>query len=285
LQYTYIDCIDMLKRRLYYMFSPSQRLLLRKIYYFPSIIQDKFTKKREVLLPPKAYIYTGRGDFEAMGKEYVEKLKRLTGLQAEHSILDIGCGIGRIAIPLTKFLNTTGRYEGFDVVQLGINWCKKHIETVYPNFHFRFIPILNDLYNLSATESAENIKFPYSNTFDRILLISVVTHMQADAVSQYLKEVQRLLKDDGFCFCTFFHITDEILQQQNNTFFPHHFDGYSLHNLKVKDANIGFHTSYLYKMIDDAGLEIVRQYDGWWSGKQKEVCEDFQDILIMQKKK
>jgi len=266
------------------MISPSQRLLLRKIYYFPSLLKDLICRKDGVVLPPKAYIYTGRGDFEIMGKEYVEKLIRLTNLHAEHSILDIGCGIGRLAIPLTQVLNEKGSYEGFDVVKLGINWCKKHIESRYANFHFQYIPIQNDLYNLSAIEKAKNIRLPYSKQFDRIVLISVITHMQLEDVSHYFNEVFRLLKDDGICFCTLFHITNEILQQENNFFFPHHFNGYSLHNLKVKDANIGFHTSFLYDMIDSAGLEITQQYDGWWTGRNKEACEDFQDILILKKK-
>lgn len=44
--------------------------------------------------------------------------------------MDIGSGIGRTAVPLTKFLNPDARYEGFDVVKKGVKWCNAKIKTV-----------------------------------------------------------------------------------------------------------------------------------------------------------
>ena len=54
-----------------------------------------------------------------MLKQFID----LGGLKPEHRVLDIGSGIGRVAIPLTEYLNEKGSYEGFDVVELGVNWC------------------------------------------------------------------------------------------------------------------------------------------------------------------
>ena len=38
------------------------------------------------------------------------------GLKPEHRVLDIGCGVGRVALPLTRYL-TSGTYDGFDIVK------------------------------------------------------------------------------------------------------------------------------------------------------------------------
>lgn len=52
-----------------------------------------------------------------------------------------------MAVQLVKYLDKNGWYEGFDIVKLGINWCRKEISTQYPNFHFRLVDIYNKFYN------------------------------------------------------------------------------------------------------------------------------------------
>ena len=74
---------------------------------------------------------------------------KIGGLKPNHRVLDIGSGIGRMAIPLTEHL-TSGSYEGFDIVPTGINWCKENIEKRFPNFKFTLTSISNDLYTESG---------------------------------------------------------------------------------------------------------------------------------------
>src|SRR5690606_39465153 len=40
-------------------------------------------------------------------------------------------------LALSGFLSENARYEGFDVVEKGVNWCKKGIGKDFPNFNFR----------------------------------------------------------------------------------------------------------------------------------------------------
>lgn len=51
-------------------------------------------------------------------------------------MLDVGCGSGRMALPLTGYLNSEGRYAGFDISQKAIAWCQEHITSAHPNFQF-----------------------------------------------------------------------------------------------------------------------------------------------------
>ena len=60
-------------------------------------------------------------------------------------VLDIGCGVGRIAIPLTGYLGGGGQYDGFDVVPGGIAWCEKNISIPFPHFRFELADIYFNL--------------------------------------------------------------------------------------------------------------------------------------------
>ena len=100
-----------------------------------------------------------------------------------------------------------GRYEGFDIVKVGIDWCTENIHSRFDNFRFKLIPLKNDLYRLDTNEMAAELKFPYEeNSFDFVFLTSVFTHMLPMDVENYIKEIQRVLvKDKKMLFHFFYH--------------------------------------------------------------------------------
>ena len=277
----------MLKRQLYYFFPPNIRLLARRLYYFPSDLIDIVTGKRDRMLPPRGMIFIGPGDFKKIGESYLRRFIELAGLKPEHRILDVGCGIGRIAIPLTKFLNSKGSYEGFDIVEKGINWCKKHISQNHPNFNFLHIDLKNDLYNLKTNQEARNFIFPYKeNEFDLAVLTSVFTHMMPDDVSHYLQEIHRVLKPGGKCFVTFFVLNNESTHFMNCSEalnFKYNLGVYSLIDNNVKEANIAYDEKYLVEVIQKNELKTENIFYGFWSGRPKEQSLDFQDTFVLSK--
>ena len=135
----------MIVRNFYYWMSPDLRLFFRRVYFFPSDLFSKLIRKKDQLIPPAGLIFIGGGDFQRIGSMYLDRFVKLGGLKPEHRVLDIGCGIGRIAIPLTTYLNSSGSYEGFDVVKKGIVWCQRKITPKFPNFQFKYISLKNKL--------------------------------------------------------------------------------------------------------------------------------------------
>src|SRR3954471_21980999 len=103
------------------------------------------------LIPPDSLNFVGGGSFKAVGEEFKGHFVKLGGLRPEHRVLDIGCGIGRMAIPLTQYLSAKGSYEGFDPVKLGIDWCQEKITPLYPNFRFQTVDVFNSFYKQDAT--------------------------------------------------------------------------------------------------------------------------------------
>ncbi len=274
-------------RSIYYAISPKSRFLVRKIYYFPVDFLNYRNRSKNRLVPNKGDIFIGGGDFAEQGKHLFSLLEQYAFIKPEHAVLDIGCGIGRVAVPLTQYLTRSGKYEGFDVVKKGISWCEEHIAKDFPNFKFQYIPLNNDLYHLTD-EKAENFKFPYpDNSFDTVFLFSVFTHMQPLEVQNYLNEIYRVLKPNGKCLSTFFLYDDEIeseISKENRSFrFPFNKENYRLMNEKVPSANIAFHETYLSQMIQRSKLTLKNKIYGSWANRGTGSLFDFQDILVFEK--
>lgn len=274
-------------RKLYYAFPPSLRFVVRRLFYLPIDFYEGLTGKRDKMTPMRGMIFIGSGDFKKQGDHLLDLVIEYADLKPSGKILDVGCGIGRLAVPLTRYLNADGQYDGFDIVKKGIDWCKKKITVSFPNFHFLYIDLKNDLYNLSTDDKAKDFKFPYpQKTFDCVVLTSVFTHMMPDDVDNYLGQISKVMKQDGKCLATFFLLTPEIKQQMKEDViefkFLHSFNGYSLMDKKVKEANIAFDESYLDSLLEKNGLFAESKYQGSWSHGASPL--DFQDVVIIRKK-
>lgn len=275
------------KRKVYYALSPEMRRTVRRIYYWPIDLWEGITGQRDSMTPPKGKIFIGPGNFKALGEKLRSDFIQYGNLKPKDRVLDIGSGIGRIAIPLTGFIKTPGSYEGFDIVKEGVDWCKERISSKFPNFNFTHVQLKNDLYNLEAGKEASEFVFPYGdNEFDFVILTSVFTHMQQKDVAGYINEIGRVMKKGGTCFATFFILDAqslEFLSKSKDPFFKFDHGDYFLHDDKVKDANIAYKIEVIEAMAKDGGLTIAKHHKGWWCGGSKTENVDFQDVLILRK--
>lgn len=269
--------------------SPNNRLLVRKLVYFPIDFLNSFGRKNKDVIPKKGDIFIGSGDFVKQGKHQLDLLKQYADIKPDGKILDVGSGIGRTAFALKTYLNETAVYDGFDVVEKGVVWCQKNISNEYPNFKFKCTPLNNDLYHLTD-DKAEKFVFPYQSDFyDTVFLFSVFTHMQPLEVQNYLNEICRVLKPGGKCLATFFYYTsanEDFISSKNGSFiFPFKKENYRLMSEKVTSANIAFEENKLKEMIVATGLHLTETIDGYWKGAQSESeLRDFQDVFILTKK-
>ena len=272
-------------RSLYYKIPPRGRIIARRLFYLPA---DLF-RKRDPLTPPKGMIFIGSGDFRERGKEQLEAVIKYTSLRPDANVLDVGSGIGRLAVAMTDYLVSAGSFDGFDVVKDGVLWCEKNITKRFPNFRFKHVDLKNDLYNLSTENEAKSFVFPYvENSFDVITLFSVFTHMMPDDIDNYLAEIARVLKPGGCCVATFFIIDEYARKQidagQTGEFtFDYSYDGYFLFDDRVKEANVAYDKDYLLQMIAKHQLLVPTIEYGTWSDHSRGTTQ-FQDLVVLSKK-
>lgn len=271
-------------RKTFYFLPVSVRYGLRRLLYFPIDL----VRKRQPMEPPKGLIFTGRGDFVEQGETFFRRFEKYGGIGKDDAVLDIGSGIGRMAVPFTKYLSEKGSYEGFDIVKKGVDWCRENISAKHPNFNFQWIPLRNELYNLSTDEAASKLKFPYENDrFDFVFLTSVFTHMMPDDLENYAFEIARVTKPGKRCMATFFLLDDQSrdsMKKAGQKNFPHGFGKYALMEPSVKEANVAYEKEYIFDLFEKAGFEVERFFRGFWSGLDSPDLHEHQDVLLLKKK-
>jgi hypothetical protein len=95
-------------------------------------------------------------------EEWSMVLKIYGKITKNSSVLEIGCGLGRIAFPLRHVL-LNRYYEGFEICCNKIDFLQENFQPAYPNFNFKWANIKNTHYNPNGDIEAVDYCFPYGN--------------------------------------------------------------------------------------------------------------------------
>jgi len=236
--------------------------------------------------PPAEKLFIGDGDFRAIGAEFLGHFIRLGGLKPEDRVLDVGCGIGRMAVPLTQYL--TRSYDGVDVVEDGIRWCAETITPAYPAFDFHHLDVANSLYNPGGVVPGGAVSLPFeAGRFDFAILTSVVTHLRTAEVMRYAAELSRTLRPGGRVFLSLFLMNGEARAALKGGEGRYGFDPEARGPEFIADAAnpngaVAFDERFLLDLFATQDLTPARpvQY-GHWSGRA--AASNFQDLLVLRK--
>jgi SAM-dependent methyltransferase len=256
------------------------------IKYAPVDFVDFIFRRREDLVPPKRLIFIGGPAFKEIGDEFFRHFTQIGGLTPTAQVLDIGCGLGRMARPLTKFL-AKGSYEGFDIDKAGILWCSKNIASKYRNFHFQRADIFNKYYNPGGKYNSSDYRFPFPDAlFDFAFAISVFTHMHFQDIGNYIKESARVMKCGGSCFFTFYLINGEsaaLIREKKSLIEFKPYENFWAINKDLPEHIIAFPEEQIFSLFEKNGLKIDgKPHYGNWCGRNSFLS--YQDIIVAKKK-
>src|SRR5258708_1184086 len=225
--------------------------------------------------PPKEESeLVGLGDFIDLSFSTLSFFRLLAGLRRDESILDVGCGIGRVAFGLAHYLDDRGFYKGFDASRRFVDLARARFRSL-DRFHFQYADLLNKVYNPKGKVRAEEFTFPYkSETFSFAIVNSVFTHMLAAGVNNYLREIRRVLRADGRCYATFFIVDDEaerlIKENRSTRRLIHRLpDGCLVLDKNKPEAAVGFRAGEAHRLIEAAGLRRIQSHPGQWPGRER----------------
>ncbi len=120
------------------------------------------------------------------------------------SVLDFGCGCGRVARQLMLQRPSPTTYVGIDLHAGMIQWCQQNLCPAAPNFNFYHHDVFNVAFN-PGHEKPLAAPFPVDDS--RITLVnalSVFTHLTQEQAEYYLRECARVLQPQGVLHASWF---------------------------------------------------------------------------------
>lgn len=226
--------------------------------------------------------------FKQVGRIVNGLLTAHCALEPASSVLDIGCGIGRIAIALTDTLSSQGAYRGFDITPDAIAWCAREISPKHPQFQFVLSDVFNSSYNPGGRLKPQDYVFPYDDSvFDIAIATSVFTHLPYGEMRNYVQEMHRVLKPGGKALATFFLLDgaarQHIAQAQSTLNFVHALDRCMVIDPEVPEKAVAFDLGEIQSIVAQQGFRTDWMKMGGWSGRAIEGPDYYQDLLILTK--
>ncbi len=217
-------------------------------------------------------------DWFAWASEWSMLLRVYGGMSSTSSVLEIGCGLGRIAFALRGVLSRDGSYAGFEIVPEKIGFLQQTFQRAYSNFEFTWADVHNTYYNPTGRTPASQYRFPYPDaTFDVVYAASVFTHTLPEVARQYFRESARVMRPGGRCVFSFFLIDNYQPGRTRPSGFAHsRFDidhehggwgrDFAIANPVNPEEMTGFSVALLERFSSEAGLRLARVLPGLWSG-------------------
>ncbi|MGB7085116.1 MAG: class I SAM-dependent methyltransferase [Phormidesmis sp.] len=229
------------------------------------------------------------------GEEWSMVLRVYGEITRNSSVLEIGCGLGRIAFPLRFILSSNGSYEGFEICQEKVDFLKRNFQPLYPNFNFSWANLHNTYYNPSGLIEPTHYQFPYPDeTFDLVYAASVFTHMLPETTSHYFSETARVLKPGGRVVFSVFLLDNYRPSQprplgfnRSDFNFDHTYGEYGDSFAIAAPDNPEQMTAYRLQLIENFAADANLSWNqkpipGLWSGTNTSWV-GAQDLILLEK--
>jgi SAM-dependent methyltransferase len=249
---------------------------------------DPPPRVKGVPLPPDGILFmnkTAEGGLKH-GTLLVRLLAQTGANVRNGTVLDVGCGWGRLAYGLLN-VGFAGTYVGVDIVKDRIDWLTINFTATQPRYTFHFADVKNDLYNPGGTLP----RIPFASLVqnavpDAIVLLSVFTHMYENDIAGYLSDLSDIMTPRTSLVFTCFLFDGEaqagISRGDARRQFRHELSSDCRYDIEGEPlAAIAYSEPRLLQLLRNAGLSgrIIR---GSWS--HSKTARDWgQDVCIARK--
>lgn len=278
-----MESYELALRRLLNLLPKRSHRFLRRLWYAPVDAVERLLGRRKKHFPPRGRMFDGADAFAAVGEDYLRHLRELCHLRPTDRVLDFGCGIGRIALPLLHYLDAGGEYHGIDATRSDVRWCRRALGRKFPNFHFHFADVRNGEYNPGGRIEPTDYRFPFADrSFDVVFAVSVFTHLLAPEASHYLAEMARVLKPGGWFLITLFVLNEATRSRPVELTFRHPVGPALVEDPENPEAAVAYEEAFIRAACKRSGLrDEVRILPGSWSDPPQPVS--YQEILVARK--
>lgn len=161
-----------------------------------------------------------------------------------HSVLDLGCGLGRNSFVFAK--------EGFETTLVDISLdAIKYVQQKRDELNVAMPCYVADMLNLPFKD----------NSFDCVFAYHVISHQDTEGVKKAFKEIYRILKPNGKCFVTLgskrhpdFCAKDKIVVDEN-TIIKNKVGEENVPHFYVASEDLGFlKNDFLFESVNEVTI-------------------------------
>ncbi len=193
---------------------------------------------------------SGEGDFRLIGRIELSLLF-MEGLQRSDTVVDFGCGSGRLATHLVPALRD-GHYIGIDISQAMLDRARARIDRIVPSPGCRV-----------TWRRQTACPFPLADrSIDMMCAFSVFTHMEHEDTYRYLKDALRVVRPHGSFILSCLPMDLPAAQQ---VFLDSAADSFAARWSRVR--NVTTSTDLMSAIATLAGWTVRR----WYAGNEPKV--------------
>jgi SAM-dependent methyltransferase len=212
----------------------------------------------------------------------------LAGLLPSHTVLDVGCGRGRLTGELAGYLGPSGAYHGIEVQERHIRRLHERFRAL-PNFSFHHVDLANTKYNPGGTGDPAEYRFPLPNdSIDLVVMRSIFTHLLPEQVEHYLAETARVLRPGGRSYITYFLVNEHSRPHLEATFdpaapgaFPYDHGSYRVRDEDCPGDAVAIDETLVREFYARTGQRVRKAHLGFWPGGGKGLTR--QDVVVGEK--
>lgn len=186
-----------------------RRSVRRFVDELAAIVVDGRSPARNIPLPPRRLRAGGEhfrsdAEFVESGRDEARSLAVDGCLTSRSSLLDFGCGAGRLAVGLLEEEAPLERYAGVDVRASVIRWAHRNLARLDPRFSFVHMDVANERYNPRGRPFQEQ-HLPFRDmTFSAAYSYSVFSHLRIEDTRSAFRELRRVVRKGSLVVITAF---------------------------------------------------------------------------------
>jgi cyclopropane fatty-acyl-phospholipid synthase-like methyltransferase len=208
--------------------------------------------KRKYALPPGKYRMGGKHfkNDKAFVKTAVRDVRRLVdycNLSEDSTLLDWGCGAGRLAVGVREDFGQIREYHGVDIQPELIEWANANLAG--DGFRFTCVDVSNERYNPDG--SPERTLAAEPGSVDVFYAYSVFSHMNDEDTPAYLGLIAEALSPGGKALVTCF-VEEDVPGWEENP------EGYGPLEWKGRLHCTRFARWHFEDHVNGAGLAVDR---------------------------
>lgn len=170
----------------------------------------------------------------------------------DSTVVELGCGCGRMARPLFENPTFRGQFVGIDIDDEMLDWCRRHMQR--PNFSW-----LKSEHRSSVYSQGNNVvkssfwTIPLEdNSVDFVYSTSLFTHLLEPQVDNYLREAHRILKPKQRLRMTFFSL--DSVRRGDRWTFKHPIGRAYVENPRLPEAAVAYPDKVMMDMAASASF-------------------------------